>query len=237
MFGLFKKTPPEAPKRNWDDPGIEAAEGLPLLMDSLHLNRDSRDFERNMAKKLSMFRMLVERSDSDLDLPRKLLASPRRDADGDIDLTQLEEYDALTPYGQACAMLLFALGYVPTFYGPMSATVVKNAIDGDALEARCLIYVCRAYERFGHAHLVAAPVEQTYQTFRPQIEGFASSGLARASEQLVERKLVEIGRQVDNLFVHKYRPARMPGMSTVDPQDIPPLDLTELEKFAMASFR
>ena len=65
-------------------------------MASLHLNRDSRDFERNMAKKLSMFRMIVERGDSDLDLPRNLLAKPRRDADGDIDLAQLEEYDALT---------------------------------------------------------------------------------------------------------------------------------------------
>lgn len=237
MFGLFKKTPPEAPKRNWDDPGIEAAEGLPLLMASLHLSRDSRDFEQNLAKKLTMLRAIVERSDSDFELPRKLLAKPRRDADGDLDLSQLEEYDALTPYGQSIAMLLFALGDFALFYGPDSSMVVMPAIYTDAVEARSLIYMCRAYERFGHDYLVARPIEESFQVFRSKIEGFEPRGYPHASEQLVERKVVEIVRHIDDLFVRHYRPARMPEMSTREPEDVPPLDLTELEKFAMASFR
>jgi len=237
MFGLFKKKPPESPQRKWDDPGVEAAEGLPLLMSSLHLSHESRDVARNLPKKLAMLRMIVERSDSDFELPRRLLTSPRRDADGELDLSQLEEYDALTPYGQAIAMLLFALGNFAMFYGPDSSNVVLPAVYTDAVEARSLIYLCRAYERFGADYLVAKPIEDSLQVFRPKIDGFQTRGYPHASEQLVERKIVEIVRHLEDVFVRQYRPARMPEMSTREPETVPPLDLSELEAFAMASLR
>jgi hypothetical protein len=206
-------------------------------MSSLHLSLASRDVALNMPRKLAMLRMIVERGDSESELPRRLLTHPRRDADGGLDLSQLEEYAALTPFGQGIAMLLFALGNFAMFFGPGSSNVVTNAIHTDAVEARSLMYMCRAYERFGDDPLVARPIEESFQVFRQKIDGFVPRDYPHAPERLAQRKIMEIVRHMDDVFVFQYRPLRMPHMSTLDPEKVPPLNLAELEAFAMAAFR
>ena len=238
MLGFFKKKSADAEAHDaavpkWDDPGMGAAEGLPLLMASLKLSRNSRNVEENLEYKLMMLGMIVERS-KDRELPRKLLIDCKADANGKIDMGQLQDFDELTPYGQSIVMLLYGMGNFAAFYGDNLEGVVRNTLDSDAVEARSLIYMCRAFERFGNDELVARPIQESFTIFRATIEKFALPRFLDARELMVARQIVQITRHIQEIAGRPFQPTRMPGVSPTSPDYLQPLDLSEFQALAMS---